>query len=120
MDMCRLHVAVKTACESDQTLSVQRYQRRKTSDSFLTCEAAGVKTRLFLRATASRERCTAVDTVSMRARTPHRSPIRARATKYLLGDDAREEPVSGVCELEVDTQSAPILKSSLFANIDVN
>ena len=36
MDMCRLHVAVKTACESDQTLSVQRYQRQKTSDSFLT------------------------------------------------------------------------------------
>ena len=98
MRASRAHVPVKTACESEQTLSFQRYMRRKNSDSFLTREAAGVKTRLFSRATASRERCTAVDAVSMRARTPPRSPIRARATKCLLGDDAREESVSGACE----------------------
>ena len=36
--------AVKTACESEQTQSVQRYMRRKNSDSFLTREAVGVKT----------------------------------------------------------------------------
>ena len=94
----RAHVPVKTACESEKALSVQRYMRRKNSDSFLTREAAGVKTRLFSRATASRERCTVVDTVSMRARTPPHSLIRARARKCLLGDDAREESVSGACE----------------------
>ena len=94
---CRLRDPVKTACESEQTLSFQRYMRRKNSDSFLTREAAGVKTRLFSRATASRERCTVVDAVSMRARTPPRSPIRARATKCLLGDDPREKNVTSAC-----------------------
>ena len=96
---------VKTACESEQTLSVQRYMRRKNSDSFLTREAAGVKTRLFSRATASRERCTAVDAVSMRARTPPRSPIRARATKCLLGDDASREIACDACEPTATSKS---------------
>ena len=44
MHACRAHVPVKTACESEQTQSVQRYMRRKNSDSFLTREAVGVKT----------------------------------------------------------------------------
>ena len=96
---------VKTACESEQTQSVQRYMRRKNSDSFLTREAVGVKTRLFLRATASRERCTVVDTVSMRARTPPRSPIRARATKCLLGDDASREIACDACEPTATSKS---------------
>ena len=102
---CRLRDPVKTACESEQTLSVQRYMRRKNSDSFLTREAAGVKTRLFSRATASRERCTAVDAVSMRARTPRRSPIRARATKCLLGDDASREIACDACEPTATSKS---------------
>ena len=38
-----------------------------------------------------------VDAVSMRARTPPRSPIRARATKCLLGDDPREKNVTSAC-----------------------
>ena len=42
---------MKTACESEQMLSVQRYMHRKCTErlanSALTCEAAGVKTRLF-------------------------------------------------------------------------
>ena len=105
MRASRAHVPVKTACESEQTLSVQRYQRRKNSDSFLTREAAGVKTRLFSRATASRERCTAVDAVSMRARTPPRSPIRARATKCLLGDDASREIACDACEPTATSKS---------------
>ena len=78
---------------------------RQNSDSFLTREAAGVKTRLFSRATASRERCTVVDAVSMRARTPPRSPIRARATKCLLGDDASREIACDACEPTATSKS---------------
>ena len=101
MHACRAHVPVKTACESEQTQSVQRYMRRK--NSFLTREAVGVKrlqdptllARNGIKRAMYRGR---YGTVSMRARTPPRSPIRARATKCLLGDDAREESVSGACE----------------------
>ena len=78
------YAPVKIACGSEQRRERERYQRLKTSDSVLTREAAGVKTGLFSRATASRELCTVIDTVSMRARTPPRSPIRARATHGLV------------------------------------
>ena len=44
---------------------------------------------LFPRTTAVRERCTVVDTVSMRACTPLHSPIRARDQKCLPGGGAR-------------------------------
>ena len=47
------------------------------------------KSGLLPRTTAVRERCTVVDTVSMRARTPLHSPIRARDQKCLPGGGAR-------------------------------
>ena len=97
MAMRRGYAPVKTACESEQRHERERYHRLKKSDSVLTRETAGVKTGLFSRATASSEPCTMIDTVWMQARTPPRSPIRARATKCLLGDDAWERIVTGAC-----------------------
>ncbi len=97
MAMRRGYAPVKTACESEQRHERERYHRLKKSDSVLTRETAGVKTGLFSRATASSEQCTVIDTVWMRARTLPRSPIRARATKCLLGDDAWERIVTGAC-----------------------
>ena len=46
-----------------------------------------------------------LDKASKRARTPPRSPIRARATKCLLGDDARKEIASDTCEPPVTSKS---------------
>ena len=46
-----------------------------------------------------------LDTVSKRARTPHRSPICARGQKCLLVDNARDEIASDMCESSVTSKS---------------
>ena len=45
-----------------------------------------------------------LDKASKRARTPPRSPIRARGQKCLLGDDAREESASDTCQPPVTSK----------------
>ena len=42
---------------------------------------------------------------TMRARTPPRSPVRARATKCLLGDDASREIACDACEPTATSKS---------------
>ena len=95
------HVVVKTACESEQTLSVQRYMRLKIGQIHSQWRGdrwpCWIRFRLFPRASALGKRCTVVDTVSKQYRTPPRSPIRARGQKCMLSDDAREKSVSGAC-----------------------
>ena len=51
------------------------------------------------------ERCSVLDTVSKRARTPLRSPICARGQKCLLVDNARDEIASDMCESSVTSKS---------------
>ena len=51
------------------------------------------------------ERCSVLDTVSKRARTPHRSPICVRGQKCLLVDNARNEMASDMCESSVTSKS---------------
>ena len=51
------------------------------------------------------ERCSVLDTVSKRARTPHRSPICVRGQKCLLVDNARDEIASDMCESSVTSKS---------------
>ena len=63
------------------------------------------KSPIFPRTTAVRERCTVVDTVSMRARTPLHSPIRARDQKCLPGGGARREIDCCSCEPTVTSKS---------------
>ena len=51
------------------------------------------------------ERCSVLDTVSKRARTPLRSPICVRGQKCLLVDNARDEIASDMCESSVTSKS---------------
>ena len=92
---------MKTACESEQTLSVQRYMRLKIAQIHSQWRGdrwpCWIRFQLFPRASALSKRCTVVDTVSEQYRTPPRSPIRARGQKCMLSDDARDESVSGAC-----------------------
>ena len=107
--MCREHLPVKTACESEQTLSVQRYMRLKNCETRSISKGGRwpcwIRFRLLPRPTALGERCSVLDTVSKRARTPPRSPIRARAGKCVLSVDAREKSASDTCEPPVTSKS---------------
>ena len=51
------------------------------------------------------ERCSVLDTVSKRARTPLRSPICVHGQKCLLVDNARDEIASDMCESSVTSKS---------------
>ena len=51
------------------------------------------------------ERCSVLDTVSKRARTPLRSPVCARGQKCLLVDNARDEMASDMCESSVTSKA---------------
>ena len=51
------------------------------------------------------ERCSVLDTVSKRARTPLRSPICVHGQKCLLVDNARDEIASDMCESRVTSKS---------------
>ena len=106
---CRAQAPVKTACESEQTLSVQRYMRLKNCETRSISKGGRwpcwIRFRLLPRPTALGERCSVLDTVSKRARTPPRSPIRARAGKCVLGDDAREKSAPDTCEPPVTSKS---------------
>ena len=109
MRTSREHVPVKTACESEQTLSVQRYMRLKNCETRSISKGGRwpcwIRFRLLPRPTALGERCSVLDTVSKRARTPPRSPIRARAGKCVLSVDAREKSASDTCEPPVTSKS---------------
>ena len=106
---CRAQGPVKTACESEQTLSVQRYMRLKNCETRSISKGGRwpcwIRFRLLPRPTALGERCSVLDTVSKRARTPPRSPIRARAGKCVLSVDAREKSASDTCEPPVTSKS---------------
>ena len=106
---CRERGPVKTACESEQTLSVQRYMRLKNCETRSISKGGRwpcwIRFRLLPRPTALGERCSVLDTVSKRARTPPRSPIRARAGKCVLSVDAREKSASDTCEPPVTSKS---------------
>ena len=51
------------------------------------------------------ERCSVLDTVSKRTRTPLRSPICVHGQKCLLVDNARDEIASDMCESSVTSKS---------------
>ena len=105
----RAQVPAKTACESGQTQSAQRYMRLKNCELRFQWRGSEwpcwIRFRLLSRATALSERCSMIDKASKRARTPPRSPIRARGQKCLLGDDAREESASDTCQPPVTSKS---------------
>ena len=68
------------------------------------------------------ERCSVLDAVSKRARTPLRSPICARGQKCLLVDNARDEIASDMCESSVTSKShgrvAKLIDLVLSCSID--
>ena len=85
-------------CESEQTLSVQRYMRLKIAQIHSQWRGdrwpCWIRFQLFPRASALSKRSTVVDTVSEQYRTPPRSPIRARGQKRKVHAQRRR---SGAC-----------------------
>ena len=90
-------------------VSVQRYMRLKTSEhrsSLVKRPASRHDSSCAQRHQESDVLSTVVDTcTSMRARTPPRSPISARAIKCLLGDDASREIACDACEPKATSKS---------------
>ena len=104
-----VRVAVKTRRQSDKALANGRDLESKNCDGRSISKRGRwpcwIRFRLLPRPTASSERCYVLDTVSKRARTPPRSPIRARAGKCVLSVDAREESAPDTCEPPVSSKS---------------